>query len=192
MTSFLSSGRKNKNIMLRLFKREVRTLIINAVANPPSYPRSQGGDLSGRAPTTGLFTDEDQHAPVELLITPARILGSSPSRCPRSIASPTTICSTPRTKLLQILAARPEPEGPQWKIFFPMRVRNGYARLKPVSVPPTRNERVRAFAPVTPARILQYEVARMYSRLTTRNRSIHHFGAARNNFGCDCSTNLHI
>jgi hypothetical protein len=87
--------------------------IINPVANPPSNPRSHGGDLSGNAPRTGLFTLDDQHAPVELLITPANTAGSNPSRCPSSMASATTICSTPNTKLLHILAASPDPAGPQ-------------------------------------------------------------------------------
>lgn len=87
--------------------------IINAVAKPPSKPRSHGGDLSGNAPGTGLFTLDDQHAPVELLMTPANTEGSNPSRCPSSMASATTICSTPSIKLLHILAASPDPAGPQ-------------------------------------------------------------------------------
>jgi hypothetical protein len=87
--------------------------IINAVAKPPSKPRSHGGDLSGNAPGTGLFTLDDQHAPVELLMTPANTAGSNPSRCPSSMASATTICSTPSIKLLHILAASPDPGGPQ-------------------------------------------------------------------------------
>ena len=89
------------------------TLIINSVAKPPSKPRSHGGDFSGNAPGTGLFTLDDQHAPVELLITLANTAGSKPSRCPRSMASATTICSTPSIKLLHIFAASPDPAGPQ-------------------------------------------------------------------------------
>ena len=90
------------------------TFIINEVAKPPSKSRSHGGDFSGSAPGTGLLIVDDQHAPVELLMTLANTAGSKPSRCPSSMASATTICCTPSIRLLHILAASPDPEGPQW------------------------------------------------------------------------------
>ena len=102
-------------------KTEVRkrshTLSINEAAKPPSYFLCAGGPAwpsgASTASLTGLLTSLAQHFPVELLITLARTLGSRPSLCPRSIASATTTCWTPKTMLLQILAARPEPDGPQ-------------------------------------------------------------------------------
>lgn len=52
--------------------------------------------------------------------------------------------------LLQILAPKPEPEGPQCMILCPIKERMFSERLKEASVPPTRNDKVPAFAPVTP------------------------------------------
>lgn len=140
-----------------MIKRERRftspTLIINSVAKPPSKPRSQGGDFSGSAPGTGLFTLDDQHAPVELLMTLANTVGSNPSRCPRSMASATTICSTPSIKLLHIFAARPDPAGPQWIMRWPMSASIGEERPNDCLLPPTRKDNVPALAPVTPEKI---------------------------------------
>lgn len=58
---------------------EIITFSIRLVANPPSNPRSHGGDLSSNAVGTGLFTLDAQHAPVEVLITLASTAGSKPS-----------------------------------------------------------------------------------------------------------------
>jgi len=56
--------------------------------------------------------------------------------------------------LLQILAASPAPDGPQWMIRLPMSARMGWASLKDSSDPPTRKESVPAWAPVTPVMYL--------------------------------------
>lgn len=124
---------------------------MRAVAKPPSKSRSLGGDAPGNAAGTGLLTDEDQHAPVELLMTSARTSGRTPMRWPSSIASAVTICSTPSIRLLQIFATSPDPAGPQWMILRPMCARSGDASANASPVPPTRNESVPALAPVTPA-----------------------------------------
>lgn len=55
--------------------------------------------------------------------------------------------------LLHILAPRPDPEGPQWMIRFPICESTGCDNWKASSVPPTRNESVAALAPVTPEKL---------------------------------------
>lgn len=72
-------------------RQAFHTFSINAVAKPPSYPRSHGGNLSGSADGTGLFTEIDQQFPVDDPITLLNTAGSSPSFCPIIIASATTI-----------------------------------------------------------------------------------------------------
>lgn len=52
--------------------------------------------------------------------------------------------------LLHIFAPRPAPEGPQCIIRCPIKVKIFSDRWNDVSVPPTRNDKVPAFAPVTP------------------------------------------
>ena len=98
-------------------KKRTLTLSISEAAKPPSYFLCAGGPAcpsgTSTASLTGLLTSLAQHLPVELLTTLARTFGSRPSLCPRSIASATTTCWTPKTMLLQIFAARPEPDGPQ-------------------------------------------------------------------------------
>lgn len=71
------------------------TFSISALANPPSYSLSHGGDLSGSARGTGLLTEMDQQFPVDEPTTLERTAGSRPSFAPNNIASPTTICWTP-------------------------------------------------------------------------------------------------
>ena len=83
-------------------------------------------------------------------MTSASTTGSSPSFWPRSMASATAICCTPRSMLLQILAANPAPLGPQCIIRLPILDRMGETRSNAGSVPPTRKLNVPAFAPATP------------------------------------------
>lgn len=55
-------------------------------------------------------------------------------------------------RLFIILAASPDPDGPQWIIRAPIRDKVADAEVNALSVPPQRNDKVPAFAPVTPSK----------------------------------------
>src|ERR1700682_2240343 len=88
-----------------------RSLFISAVAKP-GLKSLLAGDV-GTGPGTGQLVCTAQQLPVAPVMTSNKDCAESPSRSANTNASPTAICCTASTMLLQILAACPAPEAPQ-------------------------------------------------------------------------------
>mmetsp|Transcript_6549 Transcript_6549/g.11882 ORF Transcript_6549/g.11882 Transcript_6549/m.11882 type:complete len:213 (-) Transcript_6549:912-1550(-) len=129
-----------------------KSLSINAVPNPPSYPLALAPLPSSLAAMgCGLFTSLLQHLAVLIFIAPAKTVGSTPKASPRFIASHIpTICAA-NAALLQSFTADPDPASPHGITPFPILCNKGCIAVKVAGEEhPTMKVNVASVAPLTP------------------------------------------